>query len=95
MRLFVATKKSLSLRPEKSKGRIFMKGTGITNTKRLVGTALFAALAYLISFFEFPIFPAAPFLKLDFSAVFVALAAFIFGRFRGLWYVLLKNLSHT
>jgi len=38
---------------KKLKGRIFMKGSGITNTKRLVGTALFAALAYVTSFLEF------------------------------------------
>lgn len=52
---------------------------GISNTKRLVGTAMFAALAYVVSLLEFPLFPAAPFLKLDFSAVFIALSAFIFG----------------
>ncbi len=51
----------------------------VTNTKRIVGTAMFSALAYVVSFLEFPIFPAAPFLKLDFSAVFIALSAFIFG----------------
>ena len=48
-------------------------------TKRIVGTAVFAALAYVVSMFEFPIFPATPFLKLDFSAVFILLAGFMFG----------------
>ena len=48
-------------------------------TKRIVGSAVFAALAYVVSMFEFPIFPATPFLKLDFSAVFILLAGFIFG----------------
>jgi ECF transporter S component (folate family) len=52
---------------------------GINNTKRIVGTAMFVALSYVASMLEFPIFPAAPFLKLDFSAVFIALAGFIFG----------------
>ena len=69
-----------------------MKGSGITNTKRLVGTALFAALAYVTSFLEFPIFPAAPFLKLDFSAVFIALAAFIFGPLSGVITCFIKEL---
>lgn len=52
---------------------------GITNTKKIVGVALFSALAYVVSFLEFPIFPAASFLKLDFSAVFILLSGFIFG----------------
>ncbi len=33
---------------------------------RLAYMALFTALAYAVTFLEFPIFPATPFLKLDF-----------------------------
>ncbi len=51
----------------------------ITTTKKLVGTGCFATLAFVVSLIEFPIFPAADFLKLDFSAVFILLAGFIFG----------------
>jgi len=69
------------------KGAFFMienkeketKKNSISLTKRLVGTAMFAALSYAVSFLEFPIFPAASFLKLDFSAVFIVLSAFLFG----------------
>ena len=50
-----------------------------SKTKILAGSAVFAALAYVVSFFEFPIFPAAYFLKLDFSNVFTLLAGFLFG----------------
>ena len=50
-----------------------------SKTKILAGSAVFAALAYVVSFFEFPIFPAASFLKLDFSNVFTLLAGFLFG----------------
>ena len=64
---------------------------GITTTKRLVGTAMFAALAYITSLFEFPIFPAVPFLKLDFSAVFIALSAFIFGPICGITTCFIKE----
>jgi riboflavin transporter FmnP len=53
--------------------------SSMSRTKKIVGTAIFAALAYVVSIFEFPIFPATPFLKLDFSAVFILLAGFIFG----------------
>lgn len=41
--------------------------------------AMFAALAFAVSYLEFPIFPAAPFLQLDFSCVFVLLGGFMFG----------------
>ena len=40
---------------------------------------MFAALAFGVSYLEFPIFPAAPFLQLDFSCVFVLLGGFMFG----------------
>lgn len=48
-------------------------------TKTIVGLAVFSALSFVISFLEFPIFPAASFLKLDFSAVFTLLGGYIFG----------------
>ena len=41
--------------------------------------AMFAALAFGVSYLEFPIFPAASFLQLDFSCVFVLLGGFMFG----------------
>ena len=56
----------------------------ISSTKKLVGTAVFSALAYVISLLEFPIFPATPFLQLDFSATFLLLAGFIFGTAYGI-----------
>lgn len=41
--------------------------------------ALFTALAFVVTFLEFPIFPAAPYLKLDFANVFFMIEGFIFG----------------
>ncbi len=41
--------------------------------------ALFTALAFVVSFLEFPIFPIAPYLKLDFANVFFMIEGFIFG----------------
>lgn len=84
--------------PTEIKGRIFMDNTKgkqkqtISNTKRLVGTAVFSALAYVVSMLEFPIFPATPFLKLDFSAVFLLLAGFIFGTVYGVGACAVKEL---
>ena len=53
-------------------------------TKTLVSTGIFAALAFIVSLLEFPIFPAAPFLQLDFSLVFVLMAGFLFGPLSGI-----------
>ncbi len=64
----------------------------ISLTKRIVFTAVFAALSYAVSYLEFPIFPAAPFLKLDFSAVFIALSAFMFGTLAGVSACAVKEL---
>ena len=41
--------------------------------------ALFTALAFAVSFLEFPIFPAASFLKMDFANIFFMIEGFIFG----------------
>ncbi len=53
--------------------------TRISTIKCIAGSGIFSALAYLISFLEFQIFPAASFLKMDFSAVFVLLGGFAYG----------------
>lgn len=41
--------------------------------------AMLSALAFAVSYLEFPIFPAAPFLQMDFSLVFVLLGGFLYG----------------
>lgn len=46
---------------------------------RIAYMAIFTALAFVVTFLEFPIFPAAPFLKLDFANVFFLIEGFIFG----------------
>ena len=53
-------------------------------TGKIVGVALFAALSFVVSLLEFPIFPAASFLKLDFSAVFILLGGFMYGPIAGI-----------
>ena len=49
------------------------------SSRRLVLIAVFSALAYVVSLFEFPLFPATPFLKLDFGNVFIMLVGFLLG----------------
>lgn len=77
---------------EKSAKEKAKKDGGISSTKKLAGTAVFAALAFVTSLLEFPIFPATPFLKLDFSMAFILLAGFIFGPVSGVCTAAVKEL---
>lgn len=61
-------------------------------TKKIVTLALFVALSYILSFFSFPIFPAAPYLKLDFGNIFILLPSLLFGPFEGIAICLVKEL---
>ena len=67
---------------------------GVSKTKKLAGTGIFAALAFVVSFLEFSVFPGtgASFLKLDFSLVLVLLAGFIFGPVSGVTTAAIKEL---
>lgn len=56
----------------------------IFTVRNISGMAVFAALAYLISFIEIPIFPSASFLKLDFANVFIMLGGFMYGVIPGI-----------
>ena len=54
------------------------------SAKRLALMAVFAALSFVVSLFEFPIFPtAANSLKLDFGNGFIMLKAFLYGPVEG------------
>lgn len=59
---------------------------------RIAYMAVFAALAYVVSFLEIPIFPAAPMLKLDLGNVFVLLPAFMLGPVEGVLVCVVKEL---
>lgn len=59
--------------------------------KRMAVLAVFVALSYIVSLFEFPIFPAVPFLKLDFGNVFILLISFLLGPVEGLTVCALKE----
>ena len=51
--------------------------------KRLAFMAIFVALSYAVSFWEIPLFPATPYLKLDFGNVFILLVSFLLGPIEG------------
>ena len=60
------------------------------SAKRLALMAIFVALSYVVSILDFPIFPSAGFLQLDFGNVFIALIAFLLGPIEGVIVCLLK-----
>ncbi|MBQ8283906.1 MAG: ECF transporter S component [Clostridia bacterium] len=53
------------------------------SAKRLALMAIFVALSFCVSLLEFPIFPATPFLELDFGNVFIMLIGFLLGPVEG------------
>ena len=59
---------------------------------RIAYMAIFTALAFVVTFLEFPIFPAAPFLKLDFANVFFLFEGFIFGPIEAFVSICIKEL---
>lgn len=66
------------------------------STRMLAGTAIFAALSFVMYLLEIPIFASTPasFLELDFSNVFVLLAGFVYGPIPAIIVTLVKELIH-
>lgn len=61
------------------------------SAKTLAKLGIFTALSFVLTFFEFPIFPPAPFLKLDFSNVFVLIGGFSLGTVHGVIILVVKE----
>ena len=61
------------------------------SAKRIALMGVFIALSYGLSFLEIPIFPAAPFLKLDFGNVFILLISLLLGPLEGIIVCVLKE----
>ncbi len=64
---------------------------GKLTAKKIAYIAMFSALAYAISFLEFPIFPGASFLKIDFSNVFILIGGFSLGPIASVIILLVKE----
>ncbi|MBR5438642.1 MAG: ECF transporter S component [Clostridia bacterium] len=62
------------------------------NGKTIAKLGIFTGLSFVLTFLEIPIFPAASFLKLDFSNVFVLICGFALGAPYGLIVLVLKEL---
>ena len=61
------------------------------SAKRVSLMAVFVALSFAVSLLDFPIFPATPFLKLDFGNTFILLIAFLLGPVEGVIVCVLKE----
>ncbi|MFD0705269.1 ECF transporter S component [Alloscardovia venturai] len=64
------------------------------SSQRIAIYALLSALALLLSFVEFPIFPAAPFLKYNPSGIIVLLAGFAYGPLAAFIVALISSAPH-
>ncbi len=63
--------------------------------RKLTGTAMLSAVAYILMFLEFPIpFLIPPFIKMDFSELPALTAGFAYGPLSGVAVCLVKNLLH-
>lgn len=71
-----------------------MRNSNKWDTRTLVIMALLCAVSVLLSFLELPIFPAAPFLKYDASAVPAMLSGFSFGPAAGVAVGIVSALVH-
>ncbi len=61
------------------------------SAKTIAKLGIFTALSFVLTFFEFPIFPATTFLKLDFSNVFVLIGGFSLGTVHGIVILVVKE----
>ena len=64
------------------------------SARKVATLGMFAALSFAISLLDFPIFPQASFLKLDFSNVFVMLMGFAFGPVEAVIVLVVKEVLH-
>ena len=71
-----------------------LQNTNRWSTKQLVTMALMCAIAILLSFIEFPIMPAASFLKLDIALVPSAVVGFSFGAGPGVLVGIVSAVAH-
>ncbi|WP_367297393.1 ECF transporter S component [Loigolactobacillus coryniformis] len=60
--------------------------------RKLVMIAMLAAVSYLLMLFSFPVLPAAPFLKIDFSNLPIFLSMFLYGPAAGAFTTLITGL---
>lgn len=65
-----------------------------SRTQKMVVVAVLGALALVVQFFSFPVIPAAPFLKVDFSDLVILLAMIIFSWKEGVLVTFIRSFLH-
>ena len=78
-----------------NQGKTPIQNTNRWDTKQLVTMALMAAIAILLSFAEYPIIPAAPFLKLDVALVPATVVGFAYGAGPGILVGIVSAVAHA
>lgn len=63
-------------------------------TRELVGTAMLAAIAYVLLLFAFPVVPAFPFMKVDFSEIAILVSTYVFGPLAGIITAFIRSILH-
>lgn len=63
-------------------------------THRIVGISLFGALSFVLMFFAFPILPAFPYLKVDFSDLSILVSFILYGPIGGSISALIRSILH-
>lgn len=63
-----------------------------SKTKKLVGVAMLASLAWVISMLSFPVLPGSPFLKVDFSDLAVLFGMYVYGPGAGIAIAFIRSL---
>lgn len=63
-------------------------------THRIVGISLFGALAFVLMFFAFPVLPAFPYLKVDFSDLPLVISFILYGPVGGIISALIRSILH-
>ena len=66
----------------------------MTRTSKITYTAIFAAIASVLMYFEFPLPFMPPFLQVDLSGVAVLIGAFIFGIRPAICMIIIKDVIH-
>lgn len=66
----------------------------MSKTRKITFTAIFAAIATVLMFFEFPLPFMPPFLKVDLSGAIILIGVFLFGPISAVSMALIKDLIH-
>lgn len=65
-----------------------------TKVQKMITISMLSAVATVLQFLDFPIFPAFSFLKIDFSDIPIMIGMFIFGPFAGIATAFIRSLLH-